>query len=355
MVGDTCVFIGGADRTPKAHDDVWVLRFERAAPLTARWTRKTTTTRGGEKLPARSGASATAVGTDVYVFGGQDPETGVCFNDVVVLDAKTWEWRRLPLAERGSPPPRTGHVACAARNGEVLVIHGGASPEVGPMGDVYVLNLQEGREKWERPRVEGQSPEPREMHAGVAFGNAENGFEEFLIIGGRGRDNAAFRDAHVLDLAAMRWTRRGDFGESVCAHAATRWRALGAPSESDGKKTLIPGACVFGGFDGTTLRKPNLAFTELQTLLTSPLPLVSAARNDETREMRRSNARAPGSRFAHACVTVDLDGAFPILVAFGGLTPAFDLADVAVWSDDEDLGKLPEPKEEGPVSASDLE
>jgi hypothetical protein len=30
---------------------------------------------------------------------------------------------------------------------------------------VHVLDLQEGAERWMRPTVSGQSPEPREMHA----------------------------------------------------------------------------------------------------------------------------------------------------------------------------------------------
>ena len=62
----------------------------------------------------RSGASATAVGRKVYVFGGQCPERGTCFNDVVVLDCRSWEWSRLPVSG-ASPPPRNAHVASARR------------------------------------------------------------------------------------------------------------------------------------------------------------------------------------------------------------------------------------------------
>jgi len=330
VVGDACVFIGGADRTPKALDDVWILTFERSMPLTARWVRKTTTTRGGETLPARSGASATAVGADVYVFGGQDPSTGVCFNDVVVLDTTRWEWRRLVLAESGSPPPRNGHIACALPSRKALMVYGGSSPELGPMGDVHVLNLEEGCEKWDRPRVAGQAPEPREMHAGVFFAEKE----ELLIAGGRGRDGVVFRDAHVLDVRLMKWTRRGVFGEPVCAHAAAPWRVPGEENES----RRAPAAAFFGGFDGTALRaSSDLSLLEPTTLAKT---VLSGDGQSASRDaFRASKTKIPQARFAPACVAVDVAlarGPTRLFVVFGGVTPAFDLADVAAWMDARD-------------------
>jgi N-acetylneuraminic acid mutarotase len=90
VVGDMCLFIGGADRSPCAFSDVWVLKLGGRESGSSRWIRKTTTVRGGARLPERAGATATAVGRKVYVFGGQEPTRGVCFNDVVVLDCNTW-------------------------------------------------------------------------------------------------------------------------------------------------------------------------------------------------------------------------------------------------------------------------
>jgi len=371
VVGDACIFIGGADRTPKALDDVWILRFERSMPLTARWIRKTTTTRGDEKLPARSGASATTIGTDVYVFGGQDPSTGVCFNDVVVLDTTSWEWRRLILAESGSPPPRNGHVACAAFGGKALVIHGGSSPEEGPMGDVHVLNLEEGGEKWERPRVAGQAPEPREMHAGVSFrvgvdvdASKEPSKEELLVFGGRGREGAVLRDAHVLDVRAMRWTRRGNLGEALCAHAAAPWRVPG----EDFFLKRKPAAAFFGGFDGANLRGSEVSLLEPETLAKTVLSGSVSVRC-------HSPFKSPQARFAPSCVAVSLaslagpgpgtneaTSSIPVLVVFGGLTPTSDLADVAAWMDGPDYAraalaatKKTEPSKPAVAPASDLD
>lgn len=113
VVGDMCLFIGGADRSPRAFSDVWVLKLGAGAggasagagagagtlgTNSSRWVKKTTTVKGGARLPERTGATATAVGRKVYVFGGQEPTRGVCFNDVVVLDCNTWEWSRLDVS-----------------------------------------------------------------------------------------------------------------------------------------------------------------------------------------------------------------------------------------------------------------
>ena len=351
VVGQDCVFIGGADRSPTAFDDVWVLRFEQRVPLTCRWIRKTTTVRDGRTLPARSGHSATTIGTDIYVFGGMDPQTGTCFNDVVVLCTKSWEWRRLQLTENGSPPPRNAHVACAARNDTVLIIYGGGSPEDGPMGDVHVLNVVEGREKWERPRVNGQAPDQREMHAGVCVTSATLNAhtEELVIVGGRGREGTALADVHVLDLTEMKWTRRGGFpGGGVCAHGAATWHA------PNSNKNAV---AVFGGFDGVGLQPEELTVLETETFR-----LIGTCEG----ELKVKDAIKPSSRFAHACVsltlefTEDVDGEenkkiktkTPCFVVFGGVTPAFDLGDLYVWMEGSTTETVEAPRT---VPASDLD
>lgn len=355
VVGDMCLFIGGADRSPRAFDDLWILRL--SPDGTGRWVRKSTTTRGGARLPPRSGASATAVGRKVYVFGGQCPERGTCFNDVVVLDCDSWEWSRLPVSG-ASPPPRNAHVACSANNGRLLVIHGGSSPEEGPMGDVHVLDLEEGAERWVRPTVRGQAPEPREMHAAAAIPAGGGDADELLILGGRGR-SGVLRDIAVLNLDDMAWTRRGDLGRAVCAHTAVPWRvqsarAAGAAEEAD----VANAALVFGGFDGAAVRPNELFAVEASTLATitlHPGDGPGGGRGKQTGE-GSDRGRAPEGRFAHACAAVPRTATTPATaVIFAGVTPGADLADAAAWS--EESGEAPEVDMDGPAPApaSDLD
>jgi N-acetylneuraminic acid mutarotase len=46
----------------------------------------------------RTGASMTAIDGRLYIFGGQEPQTGVCFNDVIVFDPATGSWHRAMVA-----------------------------------------------------------------------------------------------------------------------------------------------------------------------------------------------------------------------------------------------------------------
>ena len=245
---------------------------------------------------------------------------------------------------------------------------GGSSPEEGPMGDVHVLNLEEGCEKWERPRVAGQAPEPREMHAGVFFrlapsapsdnlGDTLEVTEELLVAGGRGRDGVVFRDAHVLDVRAMKWTRRGDFGEPVCAHAAAPWPA---PEEAHARRRWA--AAFFGGFDGAALRGSDVTLLERETLAKAVLSGASRGFSSDG-DGSAASVKIPAARFAPACIAVDVwvPCLVRLFVVFGGVTPAFDLGDVAVWMDGPDYERAAvaakaEPERPGVVPpASDLD
>jgi hypothetical protein len=59
------------------------------------------------------------------VFGGQEPSTGMCFNELVKVDAKSWRWSVL-VPNSGKPPARHSHCAGVAF-GNHLVVYGGAS------------------------------------------------------------------------------------------------------------------------------------------------------------------------------------------------------------------------------------
>ena len=159
------------------------------------------------------------------------------------------------------PAPRNSHVACVVNGGRLLVVYGGSSPEVGPMSDVYLLDLEEGAERWIRPKVTGQAPEPREMHAACVLPNTPgdgdwNGDREIIVVGGRG-GASMLSDAVVLDAQRLEWVRRGDVGAAVCAHTAVPWR-LGRSGA----------ALLFGGFGGAALRGNDTVTVDGTTLKT---------------------------------------------------------------------------------------
>lgn len=148
------------------------------------------------RLVPKSGASMTAVGDTLYVFGGQETVTGTCFNAVEVLDTVSWRWSVLDVAG-GLPPARHSHVT-GLLGSNCLLVHGGASSQ-GALADVWILNTDQ--KVWTRPEIVGASPPAREMHAAVMTDDTT-----LLIYGGRSNDGRVLCDAALFDCNTMSWT-----------------------------------------------------------------------------------------------------------------------------------------------------
>ena len=299
-----CVVFGGANREPTVFDDVWRL-VGNSSTGAFRWKRVVapplTNDDGVQHAPsARSGASASLVGKHVYVFGGQDPASGMVFNDVHALDTETGGWQRIEPASQ-SPPPMHSH-ACGVLRGRCLLVFGGASPN-GVHADVYVFDTE--TRTWTNAKVSADDgvrvPAPREMHSGIMADDCT-----MVVYGGRGADGAVLDDAAVLDAsdgAKFMWRRRRRTGHARCAHASAA--AFGGSA-----------ALVHGGFTGSAVAaNPEL-------LDVASLSLRTAAPAHE---------RADIPRFAHAAAAADLSSSSAV-VLFGGVTPEEDLADVLLWT-----------------------
>ncbi len=74
---------------------------------------------------------------------------------------------------------------------------GGASLD-GPSNDLYVFDTESG--EWDRPRVSGQAPFPREMHTAVMVDE-----KTMAVYGGRGADGNVRADCILLDTETMTW------------------------------------------------------------------------------------------------------------------------------------------------------
>eukprot|EP01046_Picozoa_sp_COSAG06_P074075 COSAG06_NODE_22473_length_722_cov_1.313002_1_plen_166_part_00 len=103
LLGSRLYVFGGADRTPRTHDDLHVLELDDGKPLS--WTRiaKPPADKGGEWPEARTDHAAAAAGGVVWVTGGQDPvgraEAG-CESQYLPFDVWTLAPAPEPAPER---------------------------------------------------------------------------------------------------------------------------------------------------------------------------------------------------------------------------------------------------------------
>ncbi|CAG9460707.1 unnamed protein product [Pedinophyceae sp. YPF-701] len=203
------VLFGGADRAPTPFEDLWVLECEADV---YQWTRITPTFKDGVDILPRTGATMCAINDKIYMYGGQDPMTGVVYSDVTCLDTDVWEWSKVRVIG-DSPPPRHSHVAAALAKDRIIVVHGGSGPQGTPLDDLWVFNLDSGM--WTRPAPAGDPPAAREMAAACVLGG-----DRILIHGGRGAKGDILSDYGILDAGMMRWVAGGLTPYPRCSHTA---------------------------------------------------------------------------------------------------------------------------------------
>ncbi|GFR48802.1 hypothetical protein Agub_g10753 [Astrephomene gubernaculifera] len=204
--GTKVLVFGGADRAPVTFNDLWVLD---TADGKYEWTRISPALAPGCKLLPRSGATLTVVGDRVFLFGGTEPVSGLCYNELKVLDPATWTWSNVE-AQGTLPPPRHSHCSgCLADT--CLIVYGGAGYQ-GPMQDVWFYNTLQN--SWSRPVVSGQHPAAREMHTGCMVDPTT-----LLVYGGRGAEFKVLCDAALFDAKQMKWTAIEPTPFSRCAHS----------------------------------------------------------------------------------------------------------------------------------------
>ncbi|XP_055825667.1 tip elongation aberrant protein 1-like [Solanum dulcamara] len=182
-------------------------------------------TKGALPSP-RDSHSCTAVGDNLFVFGGTNGRDSL--NDLHILDTSSNTWISPSL--RGDPPnPREGH--SAALIGKRLFIFGGCGNVDGTeifYDDVYVLNTETFM--WKRIEPSGIPPSKRESHSCSSWNS------KIIIIGGQDTSSFYQSDVHILDTDTLAWCKLNTTGQILPPRAGHTTISLG--------KNLF----VFGGF-----------------------------------------------------------------------------------------------------------
>ena len=180
----------------------------------------------GEAPVSRGGQSVTIIGSQLYMFGGEDSKRRV-MNDLNVLDLETMTWETVD-ASGTCPSPRAEHVATAYCNKYIFIFGGGSHSDC--YNDLHVLDLE--NMEWSSVETQGIVPRPRAGHAGVTVGDS------WFIIGG-GDNTGAISETLVLGLTTLSWSV-----EAVVPglHAVA----------SEGLSVVVAGDALltFGGYNG---------------------------------------------------------------------------------------------------------
>ncbi|GIL43046.1 hypothetical protein Vafri_838, partial [Volvox africanus] len=88
--------------------------------------------------PRRKGHSATCLGGNILVFGGEGSD-GSCLGDLWRFDPQTGTWAQM-CSSAARPAPRTNH-ATVALSPTQLLLFGGRDSAGRPLGDVWVLGI----------------------------------------------------------------------------------------------------------------------------------------------------------------------------------------------------------------------
>ncbi|GIL92711.1 hypothetical protein Vretifemale_20168 [Volvox reticuliferus] len=354
-LGTKVLVFGGADRAPIPFNDLWALE---TADSKYEWTRISPLMAPGCKLLPRSGATLTVVGDRVYLFGGTEPVSGVCFNELKVLDPATWTWS--DVEPQGTlPAPRHSHCSgCLAET--CLIVYGGAGYQ-GPMQDLWIYNTLQNA--WSRPTVSGDQPQAREMHTGCMVDTTT-----LLVYGGRGSNFKVCCDAALFDAQQMKWTAIEPTPFSRCAHSSVVLppaHATSSPGKTGSGDTehVAHELCQNGGavseegngtaatVQGTTAPTPGTVGSSSRVLIYGGYSgeavegdlIQIDSRTLEIELVRRGpresdkGGTVPSVRFAHSAVIVPSGGSggssdvSHTMVVFGGVNPKEDLNDVAVW------------------------
>jgi hypothetical protein len=214
----------------------------------------------------RAAHSANVVGREILVYGGvalapggarlREEET---LGDLWVYSIddtewrSPWRWGGEKKKEEGAgtgpegasnegPTPRSGHVACVAKDRYLLVFGGGAG-NVLASNDLHVYDCEQGA--WIDVTAHGRAPSPRSGHAACV---AENGW---YVCGGGDGERATpetYRlDFSDIDERVVRWSLMNPgTDESAVRAAGKEGLSLVSFRGSTGDFIL-----AFGGSDGT--------------------------------------------------------------------------------------------------------
>ncbi|CAK7340531.1 unnamed protein product [Dovyalis caffra] len=201
LIGDDKIMVFGGSGEGEANylNDLHVLDLR-----SMRWT--SPEVKGDIPAP-RDSHSAVAIGSKLFVYGGDRGDR--YHGDVDVLDTDTMTWRKLAV-QGSSPGVRAGHTAVNIGT-KVYVIGGVGDKHY--YNDVWVLDVSTC--SWTQLDISGQQPQGRFSHTAVVTDS------DIAIYGGCREDERPLNQLLVLQLGAEH--PNGRYNISMCKIFGSHW------------------------------------------------------------------------------------------------------------------------------------
>ncbi|KAI8381132.1 uncharacterized protein BYT42DRAFT_293592 [Radiomyces spectabilis] len=210
----------------------------------------------GESMACLVGASLTAVGDAVYVFGGFDRYSDEVFNNLYKLtrrDQHQYEWQCMYYIKEKAPSKRNDHSATLWRKDKLIIYGGTGEDEEEYYADIIVLDLQ--TMTWIHPTTTGYQPEGRVKHSATIYD------DKLYIAGGLTRHNQYAETLLILDLITWEWQKPIPF---VCCFQHITFMYNGR-------------LYLFGGFHVDMSRSNHLSFIDMDRHTVTHLEIDSSS------------------------------------------------------------------------------
>jgi len=201
---DRVVYIGGQSGQTTRFDDVFVFdsaKFQKINPLLNKQAATTPSSAVINQPPTFARHTSVGIGNKVYSFGGFDGTSQ--YFGVAVLDLSTMSWS-YPQTTGEAPKLKTNHAAAAI--GTKMYVYGGNRTEAGEYAifdELHVLDTV--TMAWSKVKTSGVVPGPRVAHKLVAVGK-----KLYLFGGGVWSPKSDWverlKKIHILDTDTMVWS-----------------------------------------------------------------------------------------------------------------------------------------------------
>jgi len=155
----------------------------------------------GDIPVARSSHSMSALGTRVYVYGGEHEARTPIDSRITTCDVSSGCWEEINVRNGTVPDARVAHAQALVLDRHIYIFGGrqGIHMSEAPLNDMHRFDLQ--TKTWTKIFPSTPPPSARSFHRMVAVGDV------LYVFGGCSEEGGRLNDLHAFDVVKKTWTQ----------------------------------------------------------------------------------------------------------------------------------------------------